>query len=325
MAAGSRTPREKKVAVGTPGYAARLAEWRQMLAQCSRKPTRKRVHNLRIVILRIQAELQHRFRDDGADAESTIAANRWIKQAEKLRQVMGDTRETDVWIGKLGSLRTSLRETGTYVPRSNRECLRQIDRLEDKLQLKRRELEQDLQGELEDCRKQMVGISKDVEGMAESEAAGKMDGGAEDILKQFAEVAAEFPTLDGENLHEFRKRIKTVRYLAEMLAVDHPETRQPAALLKKMQSAIGEWHDWQQLARMSRRMHEGRKKYDELSELLEALTAESLEKALDVCERLAARLLKSDRETSKSFMGDGRKPPRRSAMVISALEDAKLA
>ena len=72
-----------------------------MLAQCSRKPTRKRVHNLRIVTLRIQAELQHRFRDDGADAESTIAANRWIKQAEKLRQVLGDTRETDVWIGKL--------------------------------------------------------------------------------------------------------------------------------------------------------------------------------------------------------------------------------
>ena len=161
--------------------------------------------------------------------------------------------------------------------------------------------------------------------MAESEAAGKLDGSAEDILKQFAEVAAEFPSLDAENLHEFRKRIKTVRYLAEMLAVDHPETRQPAALLKKMQSAIGEWHDWQQLARMSRRMHEGRKKYDELSELLEALTAESLEKALDVCGRLTERLLKSDRETSKSFMGDGRKPPRRSAMVISALEDAKLA
>ena len=86
-----------------------------------------------------------------------------------------------------------------------------------------------------------------------------------------------------------------MRYLAEMLAVDHPETRQPAASLKKMQSAIGEWHDWQQLARMSRRMHEGRKKHDELSELLESLTAESLEKALDVCERLTERLLKSDR------------------------------
>ena len=296
-----------------------------MLAQCSRKPTKKRVHNLRIVTLRIQAELQHRFRDDGAEAESTIAANRWIKQAEKLRQVLGDTRETDVWIGKLDGLRTSLTETGTYVPRSNRECLRQIDRLEDKLQLNRRELEKELAGELEDGRKRMVEISKDVEGMAESEAAGKLDGSAEDILKQFADVAAEFPSLDGENLHEFRKRIKTVRYLAEMLAVDHPETRQPAASLKKMQSAIGEWHDWQQLARMSRRMHEGRKKHDELSELLESLTAESLEKALDVCERLTERLLKSDGETSKPSLGDGRKPPRRSAMIISAHEERKFA
>ena len=296
-----------------------------MLAQCSRKPTRKRVHNLRIVTLRIQAELQHRFRDDGADAESTIAANRWIKQAEKLRQVLGDTRETDVWIGKLDGLRTSLTETGTYVPRSNRECLRQIDRLEDKLQLNRRELEKELAGELEDGRKRMVEISKDVEGIAEPEVAGKLDDSAEDILRQFRDVAAEFPSLDGENLHEFRKRIKTVRYLAELLAVDHPETRQPAASLKKMQSAIGEWHDWQQLARMSRRMHEGRKKHDELSELLESLTAESLEKALDVCERLTARLLKSDGETSKHSLGDGRKPPRRSAMIISAHEEEKLA
>ena len=295
-----------------------------MLAQCGRKPTKKRVHNLRIVTLRIQAELQHRFRNDGPETESTIAANSWIKQAEKLRQVLGDARETDVWIGKLGGLRTSLTETGTYVPRSNRECLRQMDRLEDKLQLNRRELEEDLAGELEDCRKRMVEISKDVEGMAESEAAGKLDGSAEDILKQFAEVAAEFPSLDGENLHEFRKQIKTVRYLAELLAVDHPETRKPAASLKKMQSAIGEWHDWQQLARMSRKMHEGRKKHDELSELLESLTAESLEKALDVCERLTARLLKSDGETSKLSVGDGRKPPRRSAM-ISEHEERKYA
>ena len=116
-----------------------------------------------------------------------------------------------------------------------------------------------------------------------------------------------------------------MRYLAEMLAVDHPETRQPAASLKKMQSAIGEWHDWQQLARMSRRMHEGRKKHDELSDLLESLTAESLEKALDVCERLTARMLKSDGETSKPSLGDGRKPPRRSAMTISAHEEEKLA
>ena len=296
-----------------------------MLARCSRKPTKKRVHNLRIVTLRIQAELQHRFRDDGAEAESTIAANRWIKQAEKLRQVLGDTRETDVWIGKLDGLRTSLTETGTYVPRSNRECLRQIDRLEDKLQLNRRELEKDLAGELEDGRKRMVEISKDVEGIAEPEAAGKPDDSAEDILRQFRDVAAEFPSLDGENLHEFRKRIKTVRYLAEMLAVDHPETRQPAASLKKMQSAIGEWHDWQQLARMSRRMHEGRKKHDELSELLESLTAESLEKALDVCERLTERLLSKVNRNAGSPKAGTKKPPSRIADPLPLTNESRYA
>jgi hypothetical protein len=72
-------------------------------------------------------------------------------------------------------------------------------------------------------------------------------------------------------------------------------------------------------------MHEGRKKHDELSELLESLTAESLEKALDVCERLTERLLKREGETSKLSLGDGRKPPRRSAMTISAHEGRKYA
>ena len=59
-------------------------------------------------------------------------------------------------------------------------------------------------------------------------------------LEDFVRTADAMPLLDAENLHEFRKATKKARYVAESSAEDSSV----AKALKRIQDAIGEWHDW---------------------------------------------------------------------------------
>jgi CHAD domain-containing protein len=271
----------------------RLDAWRRLLARCGRKPTRKRVHALRVVTLRILAELEHQLGERGNGDPESVAATRWIKLGEKLRQALSPVREADVWLDKLTALRQSLENTNGYSPRSNKACVRQIDELEEMLRAKRRQWEKTLVAEIESRRDRLEESSRQIEA-AHSRSVGvgglpQGDAGGLQIGEQFARVVKEFPSLDAGNLHEFRKSIKKVRYMAEIYAVHDAEAGRLAAWLKKIQSAIGEWHDWQALAK--RESHANGKR-EELTELLETLAAESLEKALGVCGRVTTNLLR---------------------------------
>ncbi len=53
--------------------------------------------------------------------------------------------------------------------------------------------------------------------------------------------------LDAENLHDFRKATKKARYVAESGAQGQSHSS-VAKALKRIQDAIGEWHDWLCLA-----------------------------------------------------------------------------
>jgi CHAD domain-containing protein len=61
-------------------------------------------------------------------------------------------------------------------------------------------------------------------------------------LEDFVRAADTMPVLHAENLHDFRKATKKARYVAES-AVDG-QTSSVAIALKRIQDAIGDWHDW---------------------------------------------------------------------------------
>jgi CHAD domain-containing protein len=58
-------------------------------------------------------------------------------------------------------------------------------------------------------------------------------------LEAFVRAADAMPLLDAENLHDFRKATKKARYIAES-----GSGKEVATALKRIQDAIGEWHDW---------------------------------------------------------------------------------
>jgi CHAD domain-containing protein len=71
--------------------------------------------------------------------------------------------------------------------------------------------------------------------------------------RMFAQLAREHPNLSEEVLHRYRILGKRVRYIAEV-AGDLPEARRLVAELKRMQDAIGEWHDWLSLTQSAEKL-----------------------------------------------------------------------
>ena len=63
-------------------------------------------------------------------------------------------------------------------------------------------------------------------------------------LEDFVRAADAMPLLDAENLHDFRKATKKARYVAESATEKGPYSS-VAKALKRIQDAIGDWHDWQ--------------------------------------------------------------------------------
>ena len=284
------------------GLRVRLAEWHELLVRCARKPTRKRVHALRVVTLRMQAELENDVAGLPSASHQVQAILDFGRQSGKLRHALGRVREIDVWIGMLRGLRASMSEAAGYVPRSARDCVRQMERLEARLTQKRRASEKKLVSEIETRRDALLAIVEEVDGTVGDHRDSHP---FEHILARFAAATAEFPALERENLHEFRKQIKTVRYLAELSPADAACTRL-AAQVKKMQTAIGEWHDWDSLAQSVPRKH-GRCAY--LAELLDTIAAESFEAAVATCDSTKARLIGGN--GSHDASPPGRRPPDR--------------
>jgi CHAD domain-containing protein len=271
----------------------------------------------------MQAELERDLAELPHASHQAQAILRFSKQAEKLRQALSPVRELDVWIGKLRKLRASLSETGAYMPRSMQESIRGIDRLEARLKKKRTNAEKKLLSAIEKRGGHLVQASEDVDKSLSDSVFGADASIAAELISRFRAVRAEFPTFDEENLHDFRKRIKTVRYLAELHAGADRACAQVAQQVKKMQSAIGEWHDWQELGREA--LHGRHAKNKPLAELLSSVTAESFESAIATIDNISASMLGESSVPASATHIEDRKPPARSEQTISVPAEKKLA
>jgi CHAD domain-containing protein len=67
--------------------------------------------------------------------------------------------------------------------------------------------------------------------------------------KHVARTLAEWPELNSGNIHDFRLKVKQLRYI---LQLDPKADLEFLESLGKTQRRIGEWHDWAQLAEVAR-------------------------------------------------------------------------
>jgi len=271
-----------------PDWYEQLASWNDLVSRCERKPSRKRIHALRIATLRLKAQTECWLRQVGAEDARARAAQHWMKQADKLRKVMSSVRDLDVFLQTLARLRGPEAALPADAPVASRNFVQEMDRLEVWLKRRRRSADKKLGPALA---KKMPALQ---EASAEMQAHFRVSEPpsihiAEGVEAIVAELAAAAPALSAETLHEFRKRAKAARYLAEIDAPRVGLARRQVALFKKIQVDVGRWHDWQALADeakgvLSVRGEEG------LQSTLESMAERALQEAVRTCQNAVRQL-----------------------------------
>lgn len=289
-----------------------LAAWRKLLAQCSRKPSRRSVHALRSLTLRLQVGLEYSLRKRAANSAAARAFQHWCKDGKKLRKALEPVRDADVHLTRLKSLRGNGKASEGKKQLSPR-CIREISKLEDRLRRRRKTGINKLMAAIDARGKRLNRLSKELEAALTPHLPSRVHSTAPEALRIFAKLTSDHPRLDAGNLHEYRKRLKHARYLAEISAAADPVAKRLAAAFKRIHNAAGEWHDWQELARKANRFLASHSKEDGLIPVLEALEEKALHRALVQCRRTAARFQKND--------GDARPlPPRKPVAADHGLQ-----
>ncbi len=277
--------------------------WRDSLTECAHKPTRKNVHTVRGLTLRLGVLAEYCVHQLAADAESVSELRRWGKEGRKLRREMAPIRDADVFLGRLSYLKSpqmsaklASAQLNPTSKRENAKCMREIEKLTQRVQQQRQEAIEELAEMLEKRAKRLKRVSVKLEDYLDSQVGNfsKLEfvsaSGA--ALTKLATLGKAVPSLDSASLHSFRKGVKEALYLAELAADTDAASNKLAVTLRKMHVATGDWHDWHALAQVARSVLP---EYDELVgvvPVLEKLSEDGLLSAVEICQGSAARLLK---------------------------------
>jgi CHAD domain-containing protein len=191
-----------------------------IVRRTSKNPTATSVHKLRTTIRRVETLLQ----STGSESEH----KKLMKQVARIRKAAGHVRDVDVHLEIVQQLdrrgvASDFSELKSYLKR------RRVKRGKKLTEL----LSEELDGGVI---KRLKSIGADTAGAGSTSA--RLSVGA--IATEFLSKAT--PVFSEAGLHKFRVECKHLRYSAELV----PESRERDTLvseLKKVQDAIGAWHD----------------------------------------------------------------------------------
>jgi CHAD domain-containing protein len=206
---------------------------------------------------RLQAMLEAKLREVGPAGNALEKpAHAWLRQLKQVRRAGGAVRDLDVqckllekWMEKRlepggpgetrpdpSPFQAQVAVLDKWLKDERRRLTHSMQKQIKKRQPRLAERQAALFGAIKDTSRIVVGSPRPADAMA---------------LEDFVRLADTMPLLDAENLHDFRKATKKARYLAEAGAEGQPLSS-VAKALKRVQDAIGEWHDWLCLAEDAR-------------------------------------------------------------------------
>lgn len=207
------------------------------------------VHRMRTGSRRLQALLEATLREGGPASNALERPTRtWLRELKQVRRAAGAVRDLDVqrkllegWIGKQMSKQESTPGSEASPPAE----IKHAEMLDAWLKGERKHLARGMQKQLKKRQQTLAegqgtlftAITRVTPGRPRALRAAHAV-----ALEEFVRATDAMPSLDGENLHDFRKSTKKARYLAE--AGTEGDSSSVAKALKRIQDAIGEWHDW---------------------------------------------------------------------------------
>ncbi len=265
----------------------------RLLKQTANGPQPETVHQFRTTARRIEALLQ------ALSPEPDKNQRKLLKRLCRLRRRAGRVRDMDVQMALLRSLKI-----GRDAHRKER-LMQVLSDLHSKREKKLvsaldkdtvREVRRRLQKAA-----QKLSLFQEPPSMAgELDVARPFDPVAT-ALREFLRVARAQGALREDNLHAYRLETKHVRYVAEMAGEDETAQR-IVSELKRMQDAVGEWHDWLELTGRAQQALEPAPE-SPLMSALQNVTRAKFRDALSVC---------TDARNNLLAIGKALLPPRKS-------------
>jgi CHAD domain-containing protein len=204
------------------------------VARCAQDSDPDAVHRVRTGSRRLQAMLEATLRETpGPVLEQPARA--WLRQLKQIRRAAGAVRDLDVhrklledWVGKdSGPLSKQAEMLDAWLKGERKRLAHGMQKKTRKRQPALAEGQAGFVAAISPAPRSSMRSSRPADAVA---------------LEDFVRAADTMPVLHAENLHDFRKATKKARYVAES-AVDG-QTSSVAIALKRIQDAIGDWHDW---------------------------------------------------------------------------------
>jgi CHAD domain-containing protein len=225
-----------------------LRKLRKLLKRFPKDPAAEDVHALRTQTRRFESIAQ------AFAIDNQSATHRLLRLVAPIRKAAGSVRDMDVLTAQALTLEIAYEN----------EC---VVRLLEHLGHVRVKNAADLRGKIENKKKKLRrglrrcsrAIRKSLERRKSGEAKDQETAGSSaksptaDAL-DLAATIAHWPSLNAGNIHAFRLKLKTLRYVLEL---DQHSDDRLLANIGEVKDLIGEWHDWQQLTTISEEVLDG--------------------------------------------------------------------
>jgi len=206
---------------------------RKLLKRISTEPTPEEVHDLRTNIRRMEALLK------ALQLDSTGNEKKLLRAVNPVRRQAGKVRDMDVLTGFASSLHAG----------EEAECrVTLLEYLGAKRYRQARKLGKLVRSEKRPLRWRIKRSGKQINRIAGDKNRPELDArAATDAAASSLRLASELReprTLNTNNLHEYRKKVKELRYVLKFAANNDTDV---VDALGEVKDAIGEWHDWLEL------------------------------------------------------------------------------
>jgi CHAD domain-containing protein len=273
-------------------------------------PKVEAVHHLRTGTRRVEATLETLAREAGARGlgkAAEEARQRWLRQLKKVRRAAGTVRDLDVHRELLADnnflpaadtapdkVAAELAEATAAAATGSVEItpvMQQARALDQWLKDRRSDAAHALCSTLNDHADRLLDVERQfMAAIAKRRSVSHRAHrpAARLALEDYLRLMDAAPLLDKENLHDFRKGAKKARYVAESDDKD-PAAEAMAKAIKRVQDAIGDWHDWDVVREEAREAlrDDGRA----LEAQLEARTQRAYQRALRMTASMGRRFV----------------------------------
>ena len=211
-----------------------LRRLRKTLKRIPRDPSVEEVHSLRTEARKLEALV------DALMLEEKKKTKRLLKTVTPVRKAAGTVRDMDVLVSNVMELS---RERG------DESLVRLVEHLGERRVEGARELRRTVTENKRNVRRSLKQYSRLVE--KQFGDADQMTTNGASAPVELATELAKWPKLDQENIHPFRIKVKQLRY---MLQLSRQADNKMVEALGKVKDEVGDWHDWQELSGIARKV-----------------------------------------------------------------------